>query len=177
MKETRAPPPGRFSAQIRPPCASTSPRAIASPSPAPPRRAGRIAAPEALEHPAERLGRQPLARVLDDDGHTISLGLDEDRNRAIGWRVPERVREEVEKHALDLLGRAAGDDGIVDARLEADVPRPRLGLEPAEATVDEPASCASRSSSVSAPLSIRTSSKRSSTRVVNARTCSRRAGR
>ena len=35
VKQTRAPPPSRFSAQIRPPWASTRPRAIASPSPAP----------------------------------------------------------------------------------------------------------------------------------------------
>ena len=35
VKQTRAPPPSRSSAQIRPPCASTRPRAIASPSPAP----------------------------------------------------------------------------------------------------------------------------------------------
>jgi hypothetical protein len=32
VKETRAPPSGRFSAQMRPPCASTSPRAIAGPT-------------------------------------------------------------------------------------------------------------------------------------------------
>src|SRR5439155_6548699 len=35
VNRKRAPPPGRFSAQMRPPCASTRPRTTASPTPVP----------------------------------------------------------------------------------------------------------------------------------------------
>ena len=69
VNETQAPPCGRFSAQIRPPCASTRPRAIARPRPGAAAAARAVGAPEALEHPRRRLRRQPFAGVLDAQEH------------------------------------------------------------------------------------------------------------
>ena len=59
---------------MRPPCASTSPRAIASPRPAPRDVRDAIAAPEALEHPLPCLCVEAFARVLDGDVHLVAPG-------------------------------------------------------------------------------------------------------
>src|SRR5687767_8964658 len=53
--------------------------------------AGEVAAPEALEHPSQRLRAEPLAGVLDDEPDAVLLGLGEDGDRPVGRRVPERV--------------------------------------------------------------------------------------
>jgi hypothetical protein len=50
--------------------------------------------------------------------------------------VPEGVRQQVEQHALDLLGRAQRV-GRLEPALETDVARPRLGLEATQTGLDE----------------------------------------
>ena len=52
--------------------------------------------------------------------------------------MAEGVREQVEEHALDLLGRDRRGRLAVGVRDEVDVPRGRLGLEQAQRRVDEP---------------------------------------
>ena len=51
--------------------------------------------------------------------------------------MPERVRQQVEQHALDLLGCAAARRGRLDPLLEAHALRASLGLEAAQARLDE----------------------------------------
>ena len=51
--------------------------------------------------------------------------------------MPEGVREEVVQHALDLVGGAVGGDAVADAGLERHLTRARLGLDAAQAGVDE----------------------------------------
>ena len=164
------PPSARFSAQIRPPCASTSPRAIASPSPAPAcsARPRRIAAPEALEH-AGALLREPAPRRCPRPRRAPleALGLQANRDRAVGGRVAKRVREQVVEHALDLLRRAAAPSRRRSAAPPACTCFASASAwSAADAGLDErrdrllPAARAS-----SAPASIRASSNRSSTRL------------
>ena len=62
---------------------------------------------------------------------------DEDRDRAVGRGVAQRVREQVVEDALDLLGLAPRPGAVVDARLHADLPRASLGLEASDARLDE----------------------------------------
>ena len=60
--------------------------------------------------------------------------LDEHGDRAVGRRVPQRVREQVEEHALDLVGRAPSADGLaVEVGDEVDAARRRLRLEQPQA--------------------------------------------
>ncbi len=131
MNATRAPPPRRFSAQIVPPCACTSPCAIARPEPgaAARARARVVGAPEALEHPLRAARREPVAVVLDGYEHSVPVLLDHDRDLAVGPRVAERVREQVHEHALHLVGRH-GDDWVGGhPRPQPHAARRRVGLE------------------------------------------------
>ena len=60
--------PGRFSALISPPCASTTERAIASPIRSLlPRAPGLVGPVEALEEPREVFGRDAGSRIRDGD--------------------------------------------------------------------------------------------------------------
>ena len=69
------PTPSSDSAQIRPPCASTTWRAIERPRPVPPapRVAGPVDLVEALEDPRQRGARDPRAVILHRDDH-LRLG-------------------------------------------------------------------------------------------------------
>ena len=64
-------------------------------------------------------------------------GLDQHGDRAVGGRVAERVREQVEENALDLVRRAPHRRRPVETSLETDVPPACLGLEAAHARIDE----------------------------------------
>jgi hypothetical protein len=44
--------------------------------------------------------------------------------------VAQRVGEQIEQHALDLLGREARGDAVVDARAKLDLAGARLCLDP-----------------------------------------------
>ena len=173
----RAPLPSRSSAQIRPPCASTRPRAIARPRPGAASRARSISAPEALEHARTCLGVETLAGVLDGDPYFSCERLDPNRDRAVAGGVSQRVGEQVHEHALDLLGRETGGQLFVDVageltwRCRASASTPRRLLETHGS--DGKLLC---SSSVSASASMRASSKRSSTSCESTPTCSRSAG-
>src|SRR5215208_5790228 len=97
-------------------------------------RARRVAAPESLEDAARRVVRQTLAGVLDGEAHLAVQRLDDDGDSAVGRCVPERVRQQIEEHALDLFGRAA-HARVLAVRLGGDghAAGLRLRLEPAEA--------------------------------------------
>ena len=102
-KRTRVPT-GASSSQIAPPCASTIAREIARPSPAP--GVWRAASPRknGLEDAVALVGRRsPVAGVgdLDLDAAVDVLGADGDA--AVGRRVADRVLDQVEEHALELL--------------------------------------------------------------------------
>ena len=80
---------------------------------------------------------------------SIRLGCDDDRDRSVGRGVAQRVREQVEQHALDLVGRdrhVGAAASIVDSSrtLRARASR----IDGAEARVDDVAELR-RSSSVS----------------------------
>src|SRR5581483_6386179 len=98
-----------------------------------------IAAPEAVEHPFFGFGREAVARVLDADADgVLRLRPYEYGDGPVGGRVPERVRQQVVEHALDLVrGAEHGPDAVLDPRLQLDAPRERLRLEAAQARVDE----------------------------------------
>src|SRR5439155_3869533 len=66
-----------------------------------------VAAPEAFEHPLLRFLREPDARVLDRHLEHASAPSRTDDDRAIRWGVPQRIGDEIEEHALHMLGRAA----------------------------------------------------------------------
>src|SRR5206468_10331074 len=91
----------------------------------------------ALEHAPLPLGAQALAGVLDRHLETLRMGFHADSDRAVGGRVAECVGDEVEKHALNLIGCAPGDRILVDPGLKRDSARSRLRLESAQAVVDE----------------------------------------
>lgn len=97
------------------------------------RGACEVAAPEALEHSPLRLRREAVARVLDRHLQSARVGLDENGDRAVGRRVAERVRDQVEEYALHLIRRAPGDRIAGDTSLEPYPARPGLRLEPAQA--------------------------------------------
>src|SRR6266516_2193632 len=69
-------------------------------------RARAVCAPEPIEHAARRLGGDSLARVLDAHPHLVRVRRENDGDRTVRRRVPQRVREQVREHALDLLRRA-----------------------------------------------------------------------
>src|SRR5207244_9913776 len=83
-----------------------------------------VAAPEAVEDPRLCVGRNPLAAVLDRDADAVRLRLEDDGDGPVRRRVAQRVRQQVEEDALDLLW-CAGHRGRrhVDAPLEPYVPR------------------------------------------------------
>ena len=134
-----APPSPRFSAQIRPPWCSTSPWAIASPSPAPPvrrcalRRRARTdrtsaAAPAATTRSrCPRQSRRPPAR-------RPASGDDRDRPSDGVWRsaLVSRFRST----RSTLLGAQRTSGRRVDTGFEPDVSRHCLGLKAAEAPLD-----------------------------------------
>src|SRR5262249_43769895 len=86
-------------------------------------RAGPIGPPEALEHAAERLGREPRSRVLDADQDVVESPLEVDRDRAVRGSVAKRVRQEVGEPALALLGCDARARLAVEVGDEVDLPR------------------------------------------------------
>ena len=119
VKRTRDPPPGRFSAQMRPPCAWTMPWQIARPSPAPRTGRGGLGPVELLEDAPLLARRQPRAAIGDLDQHGAAGVRRRHLDRAPGRRVLERVVEQVDQHLLDQhvvhrherqLGRHAGGD-------------------------------------------------------------------
>src|SRR5262249_21706370 len=55
--------------------------------------------------------------VLDRHLKTSRMGLDEHSDRTVGGCVSERVRDQVEQHALNLIGRAPRDRIVADAGL------------------------------------------------------------
>ena len=92
---------------MRPPWASTIAREIARPRPAP-SRARRLgaAAEEGLEDARAVLGGDPVAGVGDLDLDR-RRGLGAHGDAAVGRRVADRVLDQVEQHALELLGVGA----------------------------------------------------------------------
>ena len=113
-KWNRDPPPSSLSAQIRPPWASTTERAMARPIPVPPssRERGGVHPVEPFEDQAEVLRRDAGPGVLDRD-LAPALRLDRaHRHRPAGRAEPERVVEEVEQQLMDpftvCLDRSAG---------------------------------------------------------------------
>ena len=75
-----------------------------------------------------------------------SCGATTHGDRAVGRRVAERVREQVEEHALDLLRRAADAQAVAvhHAGLEPDLPRAPAAASAAQARRDEAARAAHR---------------------------------
>ena len=134
-----APPVARCSAQIVPPWASTSPRAIARPRPAPPfacRAESSRQKRSNIRRVASGVRPSPVSSTVT---RTWSVRRGErDGDRPVRGCVAERVREQVEQDALDLLGRATRlGDAVVDRSLERDVAGARFGLEAADARLDE----------------------------------------
>jgi hypothetical protein len=123
-------------------------------------------------------GVRPFARVLDRHPDCARVRPHDDGDRTVVRRVAQRVRHEIEQDAFDLgrleRRRQAGLDRRASsakrrARASASTPRRQAEMTPA--------SSALRSSSVSTPLSMRASSKRSSTSPEIVATCSCSAGR
>src|SRR5207248_2927855 len=101
-------------------------------------RARGLGAPEALARPLRGLAREPGSAVLDRDRHAVALRAQDDRDRPVRRRVPERVREQVDEDPLDLLRRAADERELgIAPRLEPDALRARVRLEPAHARLDD----------------------------------------
>jgi hypothetical protein len=101
-------------------------------------RACAVASPEPLEHSLRGARRQSDARVLDGDEHVIVVRLDDDRNGTIARRVAQRVREQVEQHALDLVRRHPNRGAArVHARLQPDVAAAGLGVDRSQARRDQ----------------------------------------
>ena len=84
-----------------------------------------------------RLIAETFARVFDADLDLVRQRLDAHRHGAVGRCVPEGVRHEVEENALDLLRCEDRGHSIVDVSDERHVPEPRLGLDSAQARVDD----------------------------------------
>src|SRR5262245_18097473 len=101
------------------------------------RAPGGVAAPEALEHSPLRLRLEAFPGVFDSHLEASWMGFDEHRDRAVGGCVSERVRDQVEEHALNLIGRAPRDRVVADAGLELYPARPCFRLEPAQARIDQ----------------------------------------
>ena len=97
-----------------------------------------VVAPEELEHALRGERREPLPRVLDCNDDVVGVRLDDDGDRAVVGRVPDRVREQVQQDTLDLVrGDAHARRRAFKARLEPDVPRPSLCVERTHAAGDE----------------------------------------
>ena len=99
------------SSQMRPPWASTMAREMARPRPAPSsprrrRRRGRRRRRRARRRPAEH----PLAVVGDLDLDPAAGGSRPHGDAAVGGGVADRVLDQVEEDALDLLGVGLGED-------------------------------------------------------------------
>ena len=163
-------------AVMLPPCASTRPRAIASPRPPPPvvRAAGRRA--RSGRTSASALGIDALAGVLDRDLTALASRADDDRDRAVGRRVADRVREQVESTRWTWSGR--NGRLLRASRCSRLTFRARFGLEAAQRRSRRRLRAGRLwISCVRAPASIRASSKRSSTSPPRRRAWSRgRAG-
>ena len=136
VKETRAPPVAAPSAQMRPPWASTRPRAIARPRPVPPLRAGSLRQKRSNMRRGG-LGGEAAAGVLDADGDVIVVGVEPDGDRAVGGGVLQGVGEQVEENALDLVGRAADGWRFGELLVEGDAACSGLGFDTADAGIDE----------------------------------------
>ena len=129
-KRNTAPPPGRDSARIRPPWASTIPRAMASPRPGPAARPGGVAAVELLEDERLLAGREPRPAIGDHHVHLAVLDGGRDLDRASLGRVLDGVVQNVDEHLLDEEGieghqRQVGgqvdvDTAIAETLLHAD---------------------------------------------------------
>ena len=99
---------------------------------------GRVVSPEPVEHPPGGFRCEAFARVLDRDPDVIEGCGERHCDRPVGRRVVKGVREQVQQDALDLRGRAAGlGDAVVDASLQRDVSGAGLGLEAADAGLDD----------------------------------------
>ena len=101
-------PPVTLSTAIRPSWDSTTPRAIASPSPAP-SLAERdfVAAPADVEHPGQVLLGDPAAAV--DDLHpdvSVLRAPARDPDRLARVRVPDRVGHQVRDRSGEVVGGA-----------------------------------------------------------------------
>ncbi len=142
VKLILAPPPTRFSAHIRPPWCSTSPRAIASPRPAPPVRRWRASSSRQNRSNmrCSASGVSPVPRVLDghDDLRSIGRRMGKHGDGPVRRRVAQRVGEQIQENPLDVA-RGTSDVGqpVVDTSLEAHAPRQRFGLQPSQAVVDD----------------------------------------
>src|SRR4029453_15999282 len=97
-----------------------------------------VAAPEALEHSPFHLRPEAFPGVLDGHLEASWMGFDEHRDRAVGGCVSKRVRDQVEEHALNLIGRAPRDPIAAPSALALYPPRPGFRLQPAQARVNEP---------------------------------------
>ena len=151
MNETCAPPCSRFSAQMRPPWASTMPRAIARPRPVPDVAAGAVGAPEAVEHALGRVRRRgprrcprrararPSSRCSTQTATEPSDGV---------WRSAFVSR--LKSTRSIFAGRDERRGLAVERRPTSSIlPRRRLGLEEPQRRVDEvrrPTSAAARAS-------------------------------
>jgi xanthine/CO dehydrogenase XdhC/CoxF family maturation factor len=71
------------------------------------RGARRVVTPEALEHALQRLRRETVAVVLDDDAHLFVACFGADANRAAGRGEAKGVRQQVRDDPSDLIGSAA----------------------------------------------------------------------
>ena len=138
VNETRAPPLGRSSAQMRPPCASTMPAGDREPQPGAARGASRVAAPEAVEHPAGAPPRRAPRPCPRRDLHLRLDLLDADRDGAVGRRVAQGVREQVEAaRARPSRARSARCTSLGDRCGEVDASPARVRLDAAQARLDD----------------------------------------
>ena len=127
---------GAPSAQMRPPWASTRPRAIARPSPAPPVRAGSLRQKRSnIRRAASGVMPLPVSSTLTvtwSPAASTSTAIG-----AVGRRVLQRVREEVQEDPLDLVGRAADGRRVGELPVELHSACPRLGLDAADAPLHD----------------------------------------
>ena len=114
-------------------------REIARPSPAPAPRARGLAAAavERLEHARAVVVADPVAGVGDLDLDAAVRRLGEHGHRAVGRRVADRVLDQVEQHALDLLGVRARRLLLAHVGAHADALRVGLGAQRVDRLLDE----------------------------------------
>ena len=102
VKGNTAPPSGRFRTEMRPPCASTRPRATASPSPVP--RGARAGAPRKNGSKSRSIASSAMPGPSSATSTTARRACDAAQTtmRRAGRRVTHRVLDEIGEDLVDL---------------------------------------------------------------------------
>ena len=104
-RRNTAPPPSRFRALIRPPCASMMARQIASPSPAP-RESGfmPVSTLKPLENPLLFAGFQSWSVIRDFQHRLVPVWPSSNLDWRAGGRVAAGILQQVHEHLFDQHG-------------------------------------------------------------------------